>query len=105
MSGRTEPQKAAPEALAMLQTASKAYPEARWAAYQNMALDSASCGHIQFLAIGPTNTYKHPPERMPDTQAGTGWKYCFLGWVDLMTGDIKEERYEDQEGADQVQGG
>jgi hypothetical protein len=86
-------QKVSQGVLEMLQTASKAYPEARWSAYQNVALDSDSCGHIQFLAIGPTNTYKHPPKHMPDTKAGLGWKYQFIGWIDLMTGEIKEEQW------------
>jgi hypothetical protein len=28
---------------------------------------------------------------MPDTQAGLGWKYLFIGWVDLTTGDIRKD--------------
>jgi len=64
----------------------------RWAAYQNQALDSASAGHLQFLAIGPENTYQEAPEQMPDTQHGMGWKYRFVGWVDLETGEVSEAR-------------
>lgn len=66
--------------------------ETRWAAYQNQALDSASAGHLQFLAIGPENTYTEAPEQMPDTQHGMGWKYRFVGWVDLETGEVSEAR-------------
>lgn len=60
-----------------------------WYAYQNRALDSASLGHLQFLKVGPTCTYKEPPARMPDTQAGLGWRYILVGMVDLESGDIK----------------
>jgi hypothetical protein len=64
--------------------------DTRWAAYQNQALDSASLGHIQFLAVGPKNTLKEPPKRCPDTHLGLGWKYQFFGWLDLETGEINE---------------
>lgn len=81
-------------ALEQMQTYSKSSPQTRWAAYQNHALDSINCGHLQFLAIGPDNTHKTPPPRMPDTQAGLGWKYIFIGWVDLSTGDIEKDEVE-----------
>lgn len=92
MPSTTPEEKVAPEALQAMREALKTYPKARWAAFQNMAMDSASFGHLQFLAIGPTNTYKVPPQRMPDTQAGTGWKYLFAGWVDLETGEVRTDR-------------
>jgi hypothetical protein len=90
----TQLDKASPEALQALRIASEVYPDARFAAYQNMALDSALCGHMQFLAIGPTNTYKEPPPHYPDgVGAGTlmGWRYLFVGWVDLETGEVKHD--------------
>jgi len=67
------------------------FSDTRWAAYQNQALDSASCGHVQFLAIGPQNTFKEPPEQLPDTKHGMGWKYRFVGWVNLETGSVEKE--------------
>jgi len=64
----------------------------RWAAYQNQAMDSASHGHLQFLAIGPHNTYQVPPTAYPvDTSHGLGWKYRFIGYVDMETGEIHGE--------------
>ena len=63
-----------------------------WAAYQNKAMDSANLGHLQFLAVGEENTYKEPPERYPaDTQSGMGWRYLFIGWVNLETGEVEEK--------------
>lgn len=70
----------------------------RWAAYQNKAFDSSLAGHLQFLAVGPDNTYKEPPRQYPaDTVNGAGWRYRFVGWVDLTTGEIKEEAMENKE--------
>jgi len=78
-----------PEALQLLLQASKADPQARWACYVNMAMDSQLFGHHQFLAVGPTNTYKDPPKMYPaDTKAGCGWRYRFVGYVDLSTGEV-----------------
>jgi len=62
----------------------------RWAAYQNVDLGHPDLGHLQFLAIGPKQTYKEPPKNMPDTPAGIGWRYIHVGWVDLKTGEISE---------------
>ena len=60
-----------------------------WAAYENKALDSSSCGDLRFLQFGEGRTFAVPPSRYPDTQFGTGWRYCLIGTVDLVTGDIK----------------
>jgi hypothetical protein len=79
-----------PDALASMKA--QGAPTTRWGAYQNMALDSSTCGHLQFLAIGPENTFKEPPKRYPDTQFGLGWKYLFVGWVNLETGDVEENK-------------
>lgn len=62
----------------------------RWAAYQNQVMDSSMFGHLQFIKVGPDCTFKEPPEHMPDTKVGLGWKYCFVGWVNTETGEIKE---------------
>lgn len=63
--------------------------QTRWAAYQNQALDSSRLGEVRYLAVGPSNTFKEPPPRYPDSQYGTGWAYGFLGWVNLETGEIE----------------
>ena len=83
-------EKVHPEALEQMRK--QGAPTTRWGAYQNMALDSASCGHLQFLAVGPDNTCKVAPPRYPDTHLGTGWKYLLVGWVDLTTGEINTDR-------------
>lgn len=83
-------EKAEPEALEQMKGSPYNYNDTRWAAYQNVALDSANLGHIQFLAIGPDNTFKEPPKQAPDTQHGLGWKYRFIGWVDLETGEVRQ---------------
>jgi hypothetical protein len=74
-----------------MRTYNKDSPQTRWAAFQNHALDSINCGYMQFLAIGPDNTFKTPPARMPDTKISLGWKYLFIGWIDLSTGEIQKE--------------
>lgn len=60
-----------------------------WAAYQNKALDSANAGHMQFLKVGQGCTYETPPGRYPvDNQHGMGWRYLYVGMVDLETGKV-----------------
>lgn len=60
-----------------------------WAAYQNQALDSRNCGHLQFLKVGEGCTYTAPPRSYPsDTEHGMGWRYCYIGMVNLETGEI-----------------
>lgn len=61
-----------------------------WAAFQNIAMDSASLGHLQFLKVGEGCTFTEPPEKYPkDTEHGMGWRYYFVGFVDLTDGTIK----------------
>lgn len=88
---KSQMEKAHPEALEQMKESPYNHDDTHWAAYQNAALDSSSMGHIQFLAVGPQNTFKEKPKRYPDTQHGLGWRYLFIGWVDLETGEIKEE--------------
>lgn len=86
---------ASSEALEAMKESPYNHPTTRWAAYQNMALDSANCGHLQFLAIGPDNTIKKAPERYPaDTRSGMGWRYLHVGWVDLETGEVEPPKKE-----------
>ncbi len=61
-----------------------------WYAYQNMALDSAGLGDLQFLQCGPDCTFKEPPARMPDTPRCINWKFLLVGVVDLQQGQIRE---------------
>jgi len=72
-----------PDVKKHMDESSSNFPTTRWAVYKNQALDSASAGHQQYLAIGPGNTYQEPPEQMPDGPHGLGWKYRFIGWVEL----------------------
>jgi hypothetical protein len=77
-------EKPAPEALEQMKKLG-----GTWAAYQNVALDSANCGHLQFLKVGEGCTYKEPPDKYPaDTSSGVGWRYLFVGMVDLEDGTI-----------------
>jgi hypothetical protein len=61
-----------------------------WYAYQNHVMDGATLGELQFLQVGPDRTYKTPPQRMPDTQHGIGWRFSLVGKVDLESGQIVE---------------
>lgn len=61
-----------------------------WAAYENQALDSHNAGHLQFLKVGEGCTFKEPPKQYPQDNAnGMGWRYCYIGMVDLDTGEVK----------------
>ena len=86
--GHVSEAKAKPEALEVMRSSPYNFPDTRWAAYENHALDSASCGELRFLAVGPQNTCHEAPERYPDTHLGTGWRYGRIGWVNLETGEI-----------------
>jgi hypothetical protein len=78
------------EALEQMVAGTKSMPGARYAAYQNHALDSSDCGGMRFLAIGPNCTLQEPPPRYPDTPSlGVGWRYLHVGWVNLETGKIE----------------
>lgn len=59
------------------------YEDDRWAVYQNVALDSSTRGELQYLLVGKNRTHKKPPPHMPDTSRGLGWKWNFIGWVDV----------------------
>jgi len=79
-----------PETLEEMKTSPYNHEDTRWAVYQNMALDSVNVGHMQFLAVGSQNTFKEPPGRIPDSPAGLGWRYGFIGWVDLESGVVEK---------------
>jgi hypothetical protein len=75
--------KVTPEAL-------KAMSERRgtWAAYQNIALDSDDLGKLRFLKYGADCTLKEAPKKYPDTSEGPGWRYEYVGTVNLETGEV-----------------
>lgn len=79
-------EKVSPEALQQMRERG-----GTWGCYQNVALDSDLLGALQFLKVGPGCTYAEPPEKYPaDTMAGMGWRYLFVGFVNLKTGEIEE---------------
>lgn len=65
-----------------------------WAAYENHDLGHPNLGHLRFLKYGPDCTLKEPPEKYPDTSLGIGWRYVYIGTVNLETGEVipKEAR-------------
>lgn len=76
-----------PEALANMRARG-----GTWAAYQNVAFDSAAFGQLQFLRVGVGCTYVVPPPAYPtDTLMGLGWRYRFIGYVDLATGVVQRD--------------
>lgn len=81
-------EKPAPEALQQMRDRAK--PDTKWAAYQNHDMSNTSLGHLQFLQIGVGCTYAEAPERMPDSHLGIGWRYLFVGFVNLETGNVEE---------------
>jgi len=75
---------AEPEALTQMRSRG-----GTWYAYENVALDSATFGHTQFLKCGPGCANETPPPQMPDTSYGMGWKYRLAGKVNLETGEVE----------------
>lgn len=61
----------------------------QWSAYQNHMLDSADLGHLRFLKVGASCTFEAPPQRYPDTPSTIGWKYLYVGMVNLETEQIE----------------
>lgn len=62
-----------------------------WAAYENHDLGHPDLGHLRFLKYGPDCTLKEPPARYPDTSEGIGWRYVYIGTVNLESGEITPE--------------
>ena len=50
-------------ALAVMRRSPCTFADTRWAAFQNHDLGHPDLGHLQFLAVGPQNTFKQvlPP--------------------------------------------
>ena len=63
-----------------------------WFVYQDHCFESASLGDLQFLQCGVGRTFVSPPARMPDTQHSIGWRYIFVGKVNLETGSIEVQQ-------------
>ena len=79
-----------PEALAKMKSSRYTFADTRWAAYENHDLGHWDVGHLKFLAVGPQNTFKTAPERMPDARGEINWRYVHVGFVDLVSGDTVE---------------
>jgi|SRR5579871_1356047 len=84
---RTADEKPSPETLKTMREGHR--PGTHWAAFQAHALDSADLHALRFLLVGQGCTFATPPERYPDTQFGSGWKYILIGKVNLETGQIE----------------
>ncbi|HWX22419.1 MAG TPA: hypothetical protein VN578_21165 [Candidatus Binatia bacterium] len=80
-----------PEVLTKMRSSRANFPGTRWAAYENHELGHWALGHLKFLAVGPQNTFKDAPARMPDTERELNWRYVHIGFVDLATGSIFEK--------------
>ena len=83
---KTEPKCAHPESLEQIRNTTRETD--RWAAYENHDLGHPNVGHLVFLVVGPTRTFKEAPEKAPDGPWGMGWRYLFAGWVNLETGEV-----------------
>jgi hypothetical protein len=64
------------------------FPHTRRAAHRNEDLGHYRCGGLRFLAIGPQNTYRAAPNRLPGTPDTINWRYIYIGFLDLQTGRI-----------------
>ena len=63
----------------------------KWAAYQSMDMSSVTLGDLRFLQFGDANnTFAMPPRTYPDSQHGIGWRFQYVGLVDLEAGKIVE---------------
>jgi hypothetical protein len=80
-----------PEALAKMKSNSCNFAGTRWAVYENHDLGHRGLGHLKFLAVGPQNTLKTAPARMPDTEGEINWRYVHVGFVDLVSGEIVDQ--------------
>ena len=81
-------EQASPEALEQMRK--QVGTESAWYAYQNHDLGHPDIGGLQFLHCGGFCTYANPPEKMPDSHLGIGWRYLLVGKVNLETGEIEE---------------
>ncbi len=95
-SGATSKSKTSPASLAakveFLKRSGYNFPDTRWAAYRNEDLGHRDCGDLKFLAVGPQNTYKVTPERLPDIPDAINWRFVFVGYLDLQTGAIVDHK-------------
>jgi hypothetical protein len=78
-------------ALNTMRRSKEENPTWEFYAYENHDLGHPLVGHMQFLACGPDNTHKTPPSRMPDTDTSLGWRYVFVGKVNLETGLVEPQ--------------
>lgn len=71
-------------------------PGTRWYAYQNQLLDSSNAGHIICFQVGEGCTHAAAPDKLPsgctDLGISQAYAYTLLGEVDLLSGEVMEER-------------
>ena len=72
-----------PQALKHMRT-----QKGNWAVYQNQDLNSFAVEVCMFLNWGPNCANKTAPRVMPDGDWGPGWRYVYIGEVDLEKGEI-----------------
>lgn len=78
-----------PDKKALVQMRKQSHVDSEWYAYQNHDLSSQQLGHTRYLAVGPNNTFKSPPSKMPDMDGVIGWRYVIVGKVNLLTGEVE----------------
>jgi hypothetical protein len=79
----TQKREAHPESLALMRSAG-----GTWAAYENVELGHPELGHMKFLKVGETCTFKTPPNPLPGTTREINWRYHYIGMVNLETGEV-----------------
>jgi hypothetical protein len=78
-----------PEPQALAQMRERTEEGQSWSAWQCVDMSSADLGRLQFIKIGRGCTFTEVPSRCPDTPtAGFGWRYTYVGNVNLDTGEI-----------------
>lgn len=83
------------ESLREMRESPKNQPGTRWAVYQDKDCIHEEFGMLLFEAVGPSNTYLHPPPTAPANMQITGWRYQFIGFVDLVTGQIEQADWQE----------
>ena len=82
---------AKPEAESLARMQERWSDGTRWAAYQNVAMDSRDLGHLKFLHVGKDCTLAEAPEKLPDFANTINWCYQLVGYVNLETGEVEGE--------------
>ena len=74
---------------------SRATEGARWAAFENADMSHPELGRLTFLKVGKGCTFSEAPKHAPDSAAiGLGWRYLYVGFVNLETGKVERASVE-----------